>query len=61
MNLIDLRTPWIGPHVMVVKVRPLKRAICDKKGLRAKQKGTLSERKVRTQSEPEQKRIRCIH
>ena len=45
----------LGPHVMVKKVSPLKRAVCHKNGRRAKQNGTLLERKVRTQSESEHK------
>ena len=46
----------LGPHVMVKKVSPLKRAVCHKNGRRAKQNGTLLERKVRTQSESEHKK-----
>ena len=45
----------LGPHVMVEKVSPLKRAVCHRKRLARKQKGTLLDRKVRTQIEPEQK------
>ena len=46
----------LGLHVMVEKVSPLKRAVVTEKGRRAKKKGTPLERKVRTQTEPEQKK-----
>ena len=46
----------LGPHVMVEKVSLLKRAFVTENGRRAKQKGTLMERKVRSQSQPEQKK-----
>ena len=47
----------LGPHACYgEKVSPLKRAVCHKNGRRAKQNGTLLERKVRTQSESEHKK-----
>ena len=45
----------LGPHVMVEKVSSLKRAVVTVYGRRAKKKGTLLERKVRTQIKHEQK------
>ena len=46
----------LGPRVMVEKVSPLQRAVCHRKRSAREAEGTLLERKVRTQIEPEQKK-----
>ena len=62
MNLIRLRNIMnrLGPHVMVEKISPLKRAVCHRKRSALEAEDTLLERIVRTQIELEQKKIHWI-